>query len=146
MRRLSTVMFAGAAVLMMAVPVQAANVMVVVPVKVTALEGTTVRRNAMTGLWRRSEVLKLQPNGAVTGNWVRYRSASGARVEQRGKINGKWSIVAGNLCLEGKGFAHDGLNCTTLKREKGNDKEEYSAVGPMGTTWQVFVEKKGVTE
>ena len=110
------------------------------------LPGSQLRLDTSLGWERRADVWELGKDGKVAGTYQKDRSVSGgATFTKRGRVEGRWWIEDGKLCVEGKGFELEGRNCyefseATRRRRRAN---EFNAVNQRnGQRWRVFVRQR----
>jgi hypothetical protein len=104
------------------------------------LSGSEIRRNASIGFFQRYEVLRLDPNGTLSGNYESKRPVRmGDYERQVGDIRGRWSFEAGKLCFEGSGLEYKGRSCYAITRHGYSDKEYSGTHARTGDVWRFFI-------
>ncbi|MHA1538074.1 MAG: hypothetical protein ACTSUD_11010 [Alphaproteobacteria bacterium] len=105
------------------------------------LPGSEVRRSIRFGGELRDDVLKLNPDGTVTGNWQVTRGISrhGGTHLSQGRIHGTWTLVKGTLCIQGTGLPYKYASCYAVSKTFGS-KREYAATNVRtGDVWKMFI-------
>ena len=104
------------------------------------LSGSEIRRDATIGFFRRYEVLRLDPNGTLSGNYESIRPVTrGTQERLVGDIRGRWSFEAGKLCFEGSGLGYKGRSCYAITRHGYSDKEYSGTHDRTGDVWRFFI-------
>lgn len=104
------------------------------------LSGSEIRRNAVIGFWQRYEVLRLEPNGTLSGNYESTRPVNQGNQERRvGGITGRWSFEGGKLCFAGSGLEYRGRSCYALTKGGYSDKEYSATHERTGDIWRFFI-------
>ena len=110
------------------------------PPTLSLLSGSEIRRDATIGFWRRYEVLRLHPNGTISGNYESTRPVTKGYYESRvGDIRGRWSFEAGKLCFKGSGLEYMGRSCYAITRHGYSDKEYSGTHDRTGDVWRFFI-------
>ncbi len=104
------------------------------------LSGSEIRRDASIGFFRRYEVLRLDPNGTLSGNYESTRPVTRGKKERLiGDIRGRWSFEAGKLCFDGRGLEYKGRSCYAITRHGYSDKEYSGTHDRTGDVWRFFI-------
>jgi len=104
-----------------------------------ALEYSEIRRSAIVGQYRRSEVIQLAPDGTFSGIYHAKRHIARGIERRNGVMKGRWSLKGNAICFEGSGLEYDGQNCYRLTKAK-HTKEQWSGTNmKTGNVWQFFV-------
>ena len=123
-----------------AVAVSAATAQAAVPPLEELFNGSEVRRNVSFGWERRSDVIRLLPDGSVTGNFEVSRKVSrGRSFRYSGTVRGRWTVENGRLCLEGEGLRYRGPNCYAISKGKYSANEYSGLDTRTGDVWEIFV-------
>ena len=105
------------------------------------LPGSEVRRSTSHGDEMRDEVLKLHPDGTLTGNYQVTRSGlKGGGVEHRqGRIHGVWAVVGGKLCISGKGLSEGYETCYHVTKSFAGKRQFAGVNVATGEIWKMFI-------
>ncbi len=105
------------------------------------LPGSEVRRSIRFGSELRDDVLKLNPDGTVTGNWQVTRGVSGygGTEHRQGRINGYWTLVNGTLCIQGTGLPYKHGSCFSITKTHGSKREFAATNVRTGDVWKMFI-------
>lgn len=105
------------------------------------LPASEVRRSIRFGGEMREDVLKLNPDGSVTGNWqiTREVSLAGGTEHRQGRIRGTWNLVNGTFCIQGTGLPYRRVSCFAITKTHGS-KREFAAINVRtGDVWAMFI-------
>ncbi len=104
------------------------------------LPGSEVRRSIRFGGELRDDVIKLNPDGTVTGNWQVTRGVSHYGTEHRqGRIHGTWNLVNGTLCIQGTGLPYKHGSCYSITKAHGSKREFAATNVRTGDVWKMFI-------
>ena len=105
------------------------------------LPGSEVRRSIRFGDELRDDVLKLNPDGTVTGNWQVTRGSFryGGSEFRQGRILGTWTLVNGALCIRGTGLPYKFGSCYSVTKKFGSKREFAATNVRTGDVWQMFI-------
>lgn len=104
------------------------------------LPGSEVRRSIRFGGELRDDVIKLNPDGTVTGNWQVTRGVSRSGTEHRqGRIHGTWNLVNGTLCIQGTGLPYTHGSCYSITKTHGSKREFAATNVRTGDVWKMFI-------
>jgi len=112
----------------------------------TLIPGSEVRRSISFGDEMRADVIKLNPNGTVTGNFEITRSGLkyGGVEHRQGQIVGTWTVERGSLCIQGRGLEYAHKSCYRITKKHGS-RHEYAATDTRtGDIWQMFIYSSNV--
>ena len=110
------------------------------------LPGSEVRRTIRFGGELRDDVLKLKPDGTVTGSWLITRGTlhRGGTEHRQGRILGTWNLVNGSLCIQGTGLPYKHGSCYNITKKYGSKREFAATNVRTGDVWKMFIYSSNV--
>jgi len=110
------------------------------------LPGSEVRRSIRFGGELRDDVMKLKPDGTVTGNWqiTRGTIGYGGPEFRQGRILGTWTLINGALCIQGTGLPYKQGSCYAITKTPGSKREFAATNVRTGDIWQMFIYSSNV--
>lgn len=105
------------------------------------LPGSEVRRSIRFGGELRDDVMKLNPDGTVSGNYQITRDSVGygGTEHRQGRIFGTWTLVNGTLCIQGTGLPYKRTSCYAITKTYGSKREFAATNVRTGDVWKMFI-------
>jgi len=104
------------------------------------LDGSEIQRSSSFGFFKRSEVIRLAPDGSFTGTYQSRRPTLQGGYERReGAMQGRWTLQGETICFSGSGLEHAGQNCSRLTKGRHADREWSATDTRTGDIWEFFV-------